>query len=43
VKPGAISYLPMNKITEYIDAMPLSDIEKAALPDDIRAVHRAGW
>ncbi|MWL72895.1 glucan biosynthesis glucosyltransferase H, partial [Escherichia coli] len=32
----------MNKTTEYIDAMPLSDIEKAALPkDDIRAVHTA--
>ena len=31
----------MNKTTEYIDAMPLSDIEKAALPKtDIRAVHR---
>ncbi|RVR71713.1 hypothetical protein EOL28_22655, partial [Citrobacter freundii] len=32
----------MNKTTEYIDAMPLSDIEKAALPKtDIRAVHQA--
>ena len=32
----------MNNTTEYIDAMPLSDIEKAALPkSDIRAVHTA--
>lgn len=32
----------MNKITEYIDAMPLTDIEKAALPKgDISAVHTA--
>lgn len=32
----------MNKTTEYIDAMPLSEIEKAALPTtDIRAVHEA--
>jgi len=42
VKPGAISYLPMNKTTEYIDALPLSDSEKAALPTtDLRAVHEA--
>ena len=25
---GAISYLPMNNTSEYIDAMPLTDIEK---------------
>ena len=32
----------MNKTPEYIDAMQLSDIEKAALPKtDIRAVHQA--
>ena len=32
----------MNNTTEYIDAMPLSDIEKAALPkSDIRAVQTA--
>lgn len=41
-KPGAISYLLMNNTTEYIDALPLTDIEKAALPkSDIRAVHTA--
>ncbi len=32
----------MNNTSEYIDAMPLTDIEKAALPaSDIRAVHTA--
>lgn len=32
----------MNNTSEYIDAMPLTDIEKAALPEsDIRAVHAA--
>ncbi|VFS19718.1 glucans biosynthesis glucosyltransferase H [Enterobacter cancerogenus] len=32
----------MNNTTEYIDAMPLTDIEKAALPrSDIQAVHAA--
>ena len=32
----------MNNTTEYIDAMPLTDIEKAALPkSDIRAVQTA--
>ncbi len=39
---GATSYLPMNKTTEYIDALLLSEREKAALPKtDIRAVHQA--
>lgn len=38
----ATSYLPMNKTTEYIDAMPIAASEKAALPKtDIRAVHQA--
>lgn len=37
-----ISYLPMNKIPEYIDDMPLSDTEKAALPTaDFASLHRA--
>ena len=32
----------MNKITNYIDALPLSDAEKAALPDaSLQAVHEA--
>lgn len=32
----------MNKTTEYIDALLLSEREKAALPKtDIRAVHQA--
>ena len=32
----------MNKTTDYIDALPLSDAEKAALPkDSLRAVHEA--
>ncbi|WP_409414941.1 hypothetical protein, partial [Escherichia coli] len=32
----------MNNTSEYIEAMPLTDIEKAALPaSDIRAVHTA--
>ncbi len=39
---GATSYLPMNKTTEYIDAMPIAASEKAALPKtDIRAIHQA--
>lgn len=39
---GAISCLPMNKITKYIDALPLSDAEKSALPDtSLQAVHQA--
>ncbi|EIX9766364.1 glucans biosynthesis glucosyltransferase MdoH [Klebsiella pneumoniae] len=32
----------MNKITKYIDALPLSDAEKSALPDtSLQAVHQA--
>ena len=32
----------MNKVTEYIDALPLTDTEKASLPTmDIRALHEA--
>ncbi|VEB07314.1 glucans biosynthesis glucosyltransferase H [Klebsiella pneumoniae] len=32
----------MNKITKYIDALPLSDDEKSALPDtSLQAVHQA--
>ncbi|MBA3755657.1 MAG: glycosyltransferase, partial [Nitrosomonas sp.] len=32
----------MNKTTEYIDALPLADAEKAALPTtDVRALHEA--
>ena len=32
----------MNKTTEYIDALPLPDAEKAALPtESLRAVHEA--
>lgn len=32
----------MNKITKYIDALPLSDAEKRALPDaSLQAVHQA--
>jgi membrane glycosyltransferase len=32
----------MNKITKYIDALPLSEAEKAALPDtSLQAVHEA--
>ena len=32
----------MNKITKYIDALPLSDAEKRALPDaSLQAVHEA--
>ncbi len=42
MKPGATSYPPMNKTTEYIDAPAASEREKAALPKtDIRAVHQA--
>jgi membrane glycosyltransferase len=34
----------MNNTSEYIDAMPLTDIEKAALPKrHPRGSHRAGW
>lgn len=32
----------MNKITKYIDALPLSEAEKSALPDtSLQAVHQA--
>ncbi|WP_258195661.1 glucans biosynthesis glucosyltransferase MdoH [Nitrosomonas ureae] len=42
MKPGAISYLPMNKAPEYIDALLLTEAEKAALPAmDIRTLHEA--
>lgn len=40
----AISYLPMNNTSEYIDAMPLTDIEKRrCLKRHPRGSHRAGW
>ncbi len=40
----AISYLPMNNTSEYIDAMPLTDIEKRrSCERHPRGSHRAGW